>query len=76
MLERVEVSDLSPEFTRETRPAPSLDSISSSSPDRNEAIRRAYASTAYSLTEIAKYFDIHISTASRIAREADAKRKT
>jgi len=76
MLERVEVSDLSPEFTRATRPALSLESISSSSPDRNEAIRRAYASTAYSLTEIAKYFDIHISTASRIARDVDAKRKT
>jgi len=76
MLEHVEDGDLSPEITRETRPAQSLGSIASSSPDRNEAIRRAYASAAYSVTEIAQYFDIHVSTASRIARSVDAKRKT
>lgn len=76
MMEHVGDSNLSPEITRETRPAKSLESIASTSPDRNEAIRRAYASAAYSVTEIAEYFDVHVSTASRIARSVEAKRKT
>jgi len=42
----------------------------------NEAIRRAYASAVYSMTGIARYFGVHISTVSRIARSVDAKVKT
>ena len=76
MLGRLDVSTLSPEVTRKYRPARSLEAIAGTSADRNEAIRRAYASTAYSLTEIARYFGIHVSTASRIAREEFAKPKT
>ena len=76
MLDRLDVSTLSPEVARKDRPARSLEAIERSSPDRNEAIRRAYAATAYSMTEIARYFGIHISTASRIARSDYANRKT
>jgi len=76
ILDRLDVSSLSPEIVRRDRPARSLDSIASSSRCRNEAIRRAYASTAYSLTEIAQYFSIHVSTASRIAKAVDANNKT
>jgi len=36
---------------------------------------RAYASTACSLPEVARYFDMHISMAARISRHADAKIK-
>ena len=57
-------------------PAQSLESIVGTSQDRNEAIRRAYASAAYSVTEIAQYFGVHISTASRIARSLDANLET
>ena len=73
MMEHVEADELSPEITRETRPAQSLESIVSTSQDRNESIRRAYGSAAYSVTEIAQYFGVHVSTASRIARSVDAK---
>ena len=76
MVEHLESSDLSPEITRETRPTQSLKSIVSTSQDRNEAIRRASNSSAYSVTEIAQYFGVHVSTASRIARSVHAKRKT
>lgn len=76
MLDRLDTSTLSHEIVRKDRPALSLETIEKRSPDRNAAIRWAYATTAYSLTEIARYFDIHVSTASRIAREVDARRKT
>jgi len=65
-----------PEITRETRSAQSLESIGRTSRYRNETIRWAYASAAYSMTEIARYFGVHVSTASRIARSVDAKEKT
>jgi len=54
MCEHVYINDLSLEIARKERPARSLESIASTSRNRNEAIRRAYASTAYSLTEIAR----------------------
>jgi len=76
MMEHVEESDLSPEITRETRPVQSLESIERTSRDRNGAIRRAYTSAAYSMTEITRYFGVHISTASRIARSVDVKVKS
>ena len=76
VLGRLDVSTLSPEVARKDRPARSLEVLARTSANRNEAIRRAYATTAYSLTEIAGYFGIHVSTASRIAREEFAKPKT
>jgi hypothetical protein len=68
--------DLKPEITRDTRPAPSLASIARTSRNRNEAIRRAHATAACSLTEIARYFGVHVSTVSPVARSVGAKRKT
>ena len=76
MMDHVEADELSPEVTRETRPTQSLELIVSTSQDRNQAIRRAHASAAYSVTGIARHVDIRISTATRIARGVDAKRKT
>ena len=58
------------------RPAQSLESIVSTSQDRNEAICRAYASVPYIMTEIAHAFGVRLSTAIRIARSLDAKLKT
>ena len=76
MLARVDSDDLKPEITRDTRPAPSLASIARTSRNRNEAIRRAHASAAYSLTEIARFFEVHVSTASRVARSVGARSET
>ena len=76
MLAHVDSGDLKPDITRDTRPAPSLASIARTSRSRNEAIRRAHATAAYSLTEIARFFGVHVSTASRVARSVAAKRKT
>ena len=75
-MEHGEADELSSEVTRESRPAQSLASIVSTSQDRNEAICRACASAAYSVTEIAQNFGVHVSTASRIAGSLDAKVKT
>jgi len=75
MMDHVEADELSAEVTRGPRPAQSLESIVSTSQDRNESIRRAYASAAYSVTEIGQYFCVHVSTASRIAKGLDAKLK-
>jgi len=72
----MEPVDLKPEITRATRPAPSPASIARTSRNRNEAIRRAHATAACSLTEIPRYFDVHVSTASRVARGVGAKGKT
>ena len=58
------------------RPAQSLESIVSTSQDRNEAICRAYAGVAYSVSKIAHPFGVRLSTAIRIAKSLDAKLKT
>ena len=77
MLERIDKDALSPEIARNSRPSPSLEAIANSSSDRNEAIRRAFATTAYSLTEIARHFGLHLSTVSRIAwKDQNARNKT
>ena len=41
--------------------------------DRNEAMARAYASTAYTITEIARHFDVSAKTASRAIRQWNAR---
>jgi len=74
--ELVEVKGLSPEIPRKARPAPSLGAIEERSGSRNEAIQAAYDTRAFSLTEIARHFGVHLSTASRIARGPDARSKT
>lgn len=45
--------------------APSLSAYQRQYPDRNEAIARAYASNAYTLTAIAQHFKVSPTTASR-----------
>jgi putative transposase len=49
--------------------APSLHQIESEAPNRNEAIRRAYATGAYTLAQIGAHFGLHYATISRIARQ-------
>ncbi len=50
-----------------------LSDFAESAPDRNSAIRAAYASRAYSLKEIADHFGLHRSSVSRIVRNARCK---
>lgn len=71
---QIDTGTLSREIPRKARPAPSLKAIAAQSAHRNDAIQRAYATTAYSLTEIAAHFGVHVSTVSRIARGIDGAR--
>jgi hypothetical protein len=68
ILDHVDSQALSPEIVRKDRPVPSLDVISERNQDRDVAIQKAYSTGAYTLTEIAEFFGMHRSTASRIAR--------
>jgi len=68
ILDYVDSQALSPEIVRKDRPAPSLDVISERNQERDVAIQKAYSTGAYTLTEIAEFFGMHRSTASRIAQ--------
>ena len=57
------------EVSRAQRARRSLAQYRRDSPNRDEAIRRAYDSGAYSLADIARHFDLHYSTVSRICRK-------
>ena len=61
---------VSAEVPRRQRLAPSLPQIEADAANRNEAIRRAYATGAYTLSEIGAHFGLHYATISRIARQA------
>jgi REP element-mobilizing transposase RayT len=60
---------VSPEVPRRQRLAPSLRQIEAEAANRNAAIRRAYATGAYTLGEIGAHFGLHYATISRIARQ-------
>lgn len=49
-------------------PVPSLERITGDSASRDEAIRKAYKTGAYSYSEIGRYFEMHPSSVSRIVR--------
>ena len=68
IVDRFERVSISIEVPRKQRPAKRLQRIASEAADRDEAITKADCAGAYTLTEIAQYFGIHQSTASRIAR--------
>jgi putative transposase len=68
VLDHVDRQALSPEIVRKDRPAASLEAIAQRHKTRDPAIQEAYSTGAYTITEIAQYFCIHRSTASRIAR--------
>lgn len=68
VMECVDPQSISSEVVRGDRPTLSLGAIARRQPNRDAAIRQAYATGAYTLTEIARYFGLHRSTASRIAR--------
>jgi len=49
-------------------PAASLTEIAQAHPDRDEAIRAAWATGQYSYTQIAAHFGVHFTTVGRIVR--------
>lgn len=66
VLDHIDGQMLSPEIARKDRPAPSIEAIAERSQGRDAAIQEAYLTGAYTITEIAKFFGMHRSTASRI----------
>jgi REP element-mobilizing transposase RayT len=68
ILEQIDRDRISSEVPRAARPAPTLESIVNSARDREETIRRAFATRAYTQTEIARHLGLHPSTVSRIVR--------
>lgn len=68
ILDHIDGQALCPEIVRKDRPAPSLSVIGKRHQERDVAIKEAYSTGAYTITEIAKFFGMHRSTASRIAR--------
>jgi len=59
---------VSAEIPKKLRPARSLAQIARAASSQDQPITDAYRTGAYTLTEIARHFGIHQSTASRIAR--------
>jgi REP element-mobilizing transposase RayT len=49
-------------------PAPSMKAIAKANPDRNDAMRAAWATGEYSYTQIAAHFGVHFTTVGRIVR--------
>jgi len=77
VLDKLENQPISAEVPKKLRPTRSLEHIEKRAGGRNRAIADAYATGSYTLTEIACYFGVHLSTASRIARrEENARNKT
>jgi REP element-mobilizing transposase RayT len=77
LLDKHDSTSVSSEVPKRLRPARSLEQIARHSAGRDQAIAEAYRTGAYTLTEIAWHFGIHLSTASRIARrKEDARNKT
>ena len=68
VFDHIDHQALSPEIVRRDRPAVSLVTIAQKHASRDTAIQAAYKTGAYTITEIAAFFGIHRSTASRIAR--------
>jgi hypothetical protein len=74
--DKYDPTSVSSEIPKRIRPAHSLEQIARQSAARDQAIAEAYRSAAYTPTEIARHFGIHLSTASRIARrQEDARNK-
>jgi putative transposase len=65
---KVDGDELSIPQAQRRKPAPALKSISAEHPERDDAIEVAYATGAYSYSEIAKHFGIHQATVGRIIR--------
>lgn len=78
-MEEIARCQTSPEIPRQARPVRSLASLEREAKTRDEAIRNAYETGLYKLSEIAAHFGLHYSTVSRIARgvrRAYARSKT
>lgn len=68
VLDHIDGQALSPEIVRKARPALSLEALVERNQGRDAAIQEAHSTGAYTITEIAEFFGMHRSTASRIAR--------
>jgi len=66
---RVQGDELSIPDTQRRGPPPSIEAIADETPNRNQAIIKAYATGAYSYREIAEYFGIHLATVGRVVRK-------
>ncbi len=71
MAERIEA--ISSEVPRRQRVEKSLDQYEQEAPNRNAAIKAAYASGTYTLKAIGQHFGLHYATISRIARPKISK---
>ena len=71
ILEKFDNRSVSAEIPKKLQPARSLAQIARPAGDRDQAITEACRTGTYTLTEIASYFGIHQSTASRTARRDD-----
>lgn len=69
-LDRFDQGGFPSETPKQSRPARSLARIAEDAPERDQAVVPAWKTGAYTLTEIAGYFGLYPSTASRIARKA------
>jgi putative transposase len=70
------ISAPSREVPRKQRAQKSLVQYERSTPDRDDAIRAAYASGSYTLKAIGEHFGLHYATVSRIARSGMWQNKT
>ena len=68
VLDHVDRQALSPGILRKDRPAASLKAVAERNQTRDDAIQEAYSTGACTITQIAEFFGIHRSTATRIAR--------
>lgn len=66
----------SSEVPRKQRAQRSLAQYERAGPNRDSALRDAYASGAYTLKAIGEYFGLHYATVSRIARAGMWQNKT
>lgn len=71
ILEKFDNQSVSAEIPKKLRPARSLVQIARAAANRDQATSEAYRTGIYTLTEIARHFGIHQSTASKIARRED-----
>jgi REP element-mobilizing transposase RayT len=65
---RIAPAGVPAEIPRRDRPRPDLDALCLTSKTRNEAIRAAHVTGAFTLREIGKHFGLHYSSVSRIVR--------
>jgi len=72
---KIQGDELSIPKAQRRPPAASLEAIARTCPERNEAIREAYATGTFSYREIAEYFGVHLATVGRVVRRQMPQRE-